>query len=166
MPGEYAQSWLDWEAMSGGRAALHGSPEEIRAAYVGLVQALAPMSPPFTENVDFKDADIEGVKVRIYTPKGVSGLLPVVSVSRWYWLPIQLLILAKAIWTHSGGYMVGDLDGEHSACGAISEHTKSAVINVDYRLAPEHKWPAQLDDCMTVYRWVCLDHSRPIRICF
>lgn len=38
--------------------------------------------------------------------------------------------------------------------GVISDATKSAVVNVDYRLAPEHKWPAQLEDSVKLYRWV------------
>lgn len=41
--------------------------------------------------------------------------------------------------------------------GVISDATKSAVVNVDYRLAPEHKWPAQLEDSLKLYKWVRID---------
>ncbi|KAK0277449.1 hypothetical protein LTR91_006080 [Friedmanniomyces endolithicus] len=54
---------------------------------------------------------------------------------------------------HGGGYMVGGLDDDDLFCRAISEHSNSALIAVDYRLAPEHKWPAALDDSVKVYKW-------------
>ncbi|EME86810.1 uncharacterized protein MYCFIDRAFT_49459 [Pseudocercospora fijiensis CIRAD86] len=135
MGGDYAQSWKDWEAASGGRAILHGSPAEIRGMVDGLMQALTPMMPPFTEAVDVKEGDVDGIKYRIYTPKAKSGPFP------------------TAIWTHEGGYMTGDLDSDHLICGLVSEHTNSAVVNIDYRLAPEFQWPTQLEDSMKVYKW-------------
>ncbi|CAK3789826.1 Versiconal hemiacetal acetate esterase [Lecanosticta acicola] len=135
MPREYAQSWLEWEAASGGRAVLKGTVEEIRAMSDNLSQALLPMLPPFTDKVTVQESEIEGTKVRIYNPKGTSGPLP------------------TAIWTHGGGYMLGDLDTDHHLCGLVSEQTKSVVVNVDYRLAPEAVWPAQLEDCVKVYKW-------------
>ena len=55
---------------------------------------------------------------------------------------------------HGGGYVLGNLDTDDSLCRVVAEHTSSVVVNVDYRLAPEHKWPAQLDDSVKVYRWV------------
>lgn len=142
MSGQYAKSWLDWEAASGGRAVLHGSTEEIRGMFDGLVQAILPMMPPFTENVEVKEGDVDGIKYRTYTPKGVTGPLP------------------TAIWTHGGGYMVGNLDSDHLLCGVVAEHTKSTVVNIDYRLAPETAWPGQLEDCLKVYKWVL---NRPSR---
>ena len=50
--------------------------------------------------------------------------------------------------------MVGDLNGDDFLCRVVAENTKSTVVSVDYRLAPEHKWPAQLDDSVKVYKWV------------
>ncbi|KAK3678138.1 Telomerase-binding protein [Recurvomyces mirabilis] len=129
------QSWLDLEAASGGRAILKGSPEEIKAMYAGLVAALAPQFPKPSENVESKDGEVDGIKYRLYWPKNASGSLP------------------TAIWTHGGGYMTGDLDSDDLLCRVVAEHTNSAVVNVDYRLTPEYKWPVQLDDCMKVYKW-------------
>ncbi|KAK3056868.1 Telomerase-binding protein [Extremus antarcticus] len=137
----YAQSWLDWEAASGGRACLKGSPEEIRAQYDGLVAALIPMMPPMPEGVDVAEGDVDGVKYRTYTPQEGSGPFPI------------------AIWTHGGGYMTGDLNADHFFCLVVALQTKSAVVNIDYRLAPETKWPGQLEDCMKVYKWAVANAS-------
>lgn len=136
MPGEYATSWLDWEAQSGGRAIMHGTPDEIKGMYEGLVQALMPMAPPFSENVDVTEGDVEGIKYRIYKPKGVEGPLPI------------------GFDTHGGGWMTGDLNSDHILCGVIAEHTKSVVVNVDYRLTPEVAYPVPLEDCLKGYKWV------------
>lgn len=50
--------------------------------------------------------------------------------------------------------MLGDLNSDDALCRVVAEHTNSAVVNIDYPLTPEHKWPTQLDDSMKVYRWV------------
>lgn len=55
---------------------------------------------------------------------------------------------------HGGGWMTGDIDTDDLLCQIVSEHAHVAVVNIDYRLSPDAVWPAQLDDCMTVYRWV------------
>lgn len=134
----YAKSWLDWEAASGGRATLKGGPEEMRTMYAGLVEALLPLMPPMPEGVDVVEGEVDGVKYRTYTPQGSDGPFPI------------------ALWTHGGGYMLGDLNADHFLCLVVALQTKSAVVNVDYRLAPEHKWPAQLDDGLKLYKWVSL----------
>lgn len=49
--------------------------------------------------------------------------------------------------------MLGDLNSDDVLCRVVAEHTNSAVVSIDYRLTPEHKWPTQLEDSMKVYRW-------------
>jgi len=115
---------------------LAGSPADIKQQYEDLVAMLMPQMPKPSENVESKDGDIDGVKYRVYNPKGASGSLPI------------------AIWTHGGGYMTGDLNSDDVLCRVVSEHTKSVVVNIDYSLTPEHKWPTQLDECLKVYKWV------------
>lgn len=56
-----------------------------------------------------------------------------------------------------GGYMVGDLNADDFLCRVVAENTKTAIVSVDYRLAPEYKWPAQLDDSVKVYKWVSMN---------
>jgi acetyl esterase len=55
---------------------------------------------------------------------------------------------------HGGGFVVGDLDMADTVCATISRDAGAVVVSVDYRLAPEHKFPAGLDDMKAVTRWV------------
>ena len=131
----YTQSWLEFEKASGGRMVLQGSHEEIKKQYEGLVEMLMPHAPPPSENVESKDGDVDGVKYRVYKPKAATQPLPI------------------AIWTHGGGYMTGDLNADDVLCRVVAEHTNSVVVNIDYSLTPESKWPTQLNECVKVYKW-------------
>ncbi|HEX4977602.1 MAG TPA: alpha/beta hydrolase [Nocardioides sp.] len=55
---------------------------------------------------------------------------------------------------HGGGMMYGDLDSHDAACRFLTERADVRVLAVDYRLAPEHKFPAAVEDCWTAYQWV------------
>jgi len=55
---------------------------------------------------------------------------------------------------HGGGFVVGDLDMADTVCRSICRDADVVVISVDYRLAPEHKFPAGLEDMLAVTRWV------------
>jgi acetyl esterase len=61
--------------------------------------------------------------------------------------------LGAVIWLHGGGWMMGNLDTEHSWAGRITELAGAVVISVAYRLAPEHPFPAAHDDVYAVLRW-------------
>lgn len=71
-----AQSWLDLEKASGGRAVLKGTPDEIKAMHNGLVESLLPHLPKPSENVESKDGDVDGIGYRLYWPKSASSALP------------------------------------------------------------------------------------------
>jgi acetyl esterase len=58
------------------------------------------------------------------------------------------------VWYHGGGWVIGDLDGSDPTCRAISNKTGCAVVSVDYRMAPEYKFPAPLEDCYAATKWV------------
>jgi len=137
MVGQYKESWLKLEEALGGRTALNGTPEEFREQFAGLLGMLAPLYPPPTDAVSTKDGNVDGIGYRIYTPKDAEkgGALPV------------------GLYIHGGGFVVGNLDAEDVLCRAISEHCKCILISADYRLAPEHKAPAQLIDCLNVLKW-------------
>lgn len=58
------------------------------------------------------------------------------------------------VFFHGGGFVLGDLDTHEPACAEIARLLDLPVISVDYRLAPEHPWPAAPDDCEAAARWV------------
>jgi len=77
------------------------------------------------------------IAARIYTPKtDVKGPLPVVA----YW--------------HGGGFVIADLDTYDASARALAKESKAIVVSLDYRHAPEAKFPAAHDDAFTGYQWV------------
>ncbi|UOQ69530.1 alpha/beta hydrolase [Hymenobacter volaticus] len=78
----------------------------------------------------------DGILVRIYTPTGVTGPLPVV------------------VYYHGGGWVIGSLDVYEPSAKALAENTGAIVVNVDYRLSPEAKFPAAHEDSYAAYKWV------------
>lgn len=81
------------------------------------------------------------VHVRVYTPHGAAGLLPVIV----YW--------------HGGGYTLGDLDGYDNVCRRLCLDTGAIVASAAYRLAPEHPFPAAQEDAWAALQWVA-EHAR------
>lgn len=72
--------------------------------------------------------------VRIYTPTG-QGPFPIV------------------VYFHGGGWVVGDLDTQDMICRALCHGAGSVVVSVDYRLAPEHRFPAAVEDAWAATNW-------------
>ncbi|MGH3912811.1 MAG: alpha/beta hydrolase [Pseudonocardiaceae bacterium] len=104
------------------------------------ITARQPVYAPLTP-VDVTHRTIPGppegppVAVRIYRPSGQPEPPPVL------------------IYLHGGGFMLGDLDTVHSTTTRIADQVGAVVISVDYRLAPEHPFPAGLEDCYAVLEW-------------
>ena len=76
------------------------------------------------------------IPVRIYRPKKIQNPAPVL------------------LFFHGGGFVIGDLDGYDHPCRRLAKLSKSVVISVDYRLAPEHKFPVGLEDCWATFDWI------------
>lgn len=57
------------------------------------------------------------------------------------------------VYFHGGGFVVGDLDSHEAHAVRLANESDCVVVNVDYRLAPEHKFPAAYEDCLAVTRW-------------
>jgi acetyl esterase len=76
------------------------------------------------------------IPLRIYTPREAGSLLPVL------------------VWLHGGGHVVGSLDSYDALCRSLALRADCVVVSVDYRLAPEHKFPAGVDDAFAALQWV------------
>ena len=93
-----------------------------------------------------RDLKVDGAEgpmlARLYTPTERLGADPA---------PTMLFI-------HGGGWMYGDLESHDPACRFIAENSGVQVLAIDYRLAPEHKFPAAVEDCQAAYRWL-VEHA-------
>src|SRR5271154_242458 len=58
------------------------------------------------------------------------------------------------VYCHAGGFALGTLDTDHRQCVELARRGRCTVVSVDYRLSPEHPYPAALDDAVTALRWV------------
>jgi acetyl esterase/lipase len=92
-----------------------------------------------TTGIAIEDVLAAGVPVRIY--RGGPSRAPVV------------------VYCHSGAFVLGNLDVDHRQCVELARRGRCTVISVDYRLAPEHPFPAGLDDATTVLEWVAANGS-------
>ena len=61
--------------------------------------------------------------------------------------------LGLLVFFHGGGWVIGDLNSHDGVCRSLANKSGHAVLSVDYRLAPEHKFPAAFDDCVTALKW-------------
>lgn len=69
-------------------------------------------------------------------------------------------VLPALVYFHGGGWVIGDLDTHEAVCRAFANAAGCAVFSVDYRLAPEHKYPAAADDCYAFTRWLAENSAR------
>ena len=63
------------------------------------------------------------------------------------------------VYFHGGGWVVGDLDSHDASCRLLAAVTGCVVVAVDYRLAPEHPFPAAVEDAVAAYRWAQRNHG-------
>ncbi|MEN2395332.1 alpha/beta hydrolase [Pseudomonas halotolerans] len=104
-----------------------------RQAYSQMCQAF---TPPCPEALAVKDFELAGVAVRAYCPRSAP------PSEGW---PCILYL-------HGGGWVVGDLDSHDFICMELAATLGVLVLAVDYRLAPEHPFPAGFQDCIAVWR--------------
>ena len=129
------RSILDFIEAAGGPPPDDPSPEEMRESYTAL-NALA--SRP--EVVSVTDRVVPGpagdVPVRVYVPTDGPGPRPVL------------------VYFHGGGWVIGDLETHDGTVRAVATGSGVTVVSVDYRRAPEHPFPAAVDDALAAVRWV------------
>lgn len=112
-------------------AAMRRRPlEEIRCGYRDWALAVGGTPECLAAVVD---VDAGGVPARLYQPKGDERDV--------------------LVWFHGGAWMLGELDGTDRIARALARRSGAAVLTVDYRLAPEHRFPAAIDDAWTAAAW-------------
>jgi acetyl esterase len=62
------------------------------------------------------------------------------------------------VWLHGGGWVICNLDTHDAMCRVLANAASATVVSVDYRLAPEHRFPGPLDDCFDAVSWVASQH--------
>jgi acetyl esterase len=108
--------------------------------------AVRQMAEVFSQSADTSGLDVSDrtvcgpdgapeVAVRVYSPVG------------------DVIPRAGAIYIHGGGFTVGSIDLEHAHAAAIAKGVGAVVVSVEYRLAPEHPYPAALHDCYAALTW-------------
>ncbi|WP_321490929.1 alpha/beta hydrolase [uncultured Hyphomonas sp.] len=103
-------------------------------------ETLASVAAPIEPGVRTEDLTIPGpnrneIPARIYRPDGQDPKAPLM------------------VYFHMGGGVIGDLETCHAWCSILASRVKCPVLSVDYRLAPQHIFPAGIDDCCAAYEW-------------
>ena len=111
------------------------SVEDARQVIVDLFGAQDDLEP-VAKVEDRMIAGAEGdIPARVYTPEG-PGPFPIL------------------VYFHGGGWVIGNLDAYDPTCRALANAAQCVVASIEYRLAPEHKFPAAPEDCYAALQWV------------
>ena len=130
-----AQAVIDLIVKSGRPAYNTLSPKDARQLFKETRPASTPTPPQIGE---VRDMLADSVAVRVYRPAGVAADTP----------------LPALVFFHGGGWVIGDLDTHDVLCRQLANQSGCAVVAVDYRLGPEHRFPAAVDDALAATSWV------------
>jgi acetyl esterase len=137
---------LDTLGSSGLLPLTRGDAAQTRAHYLTL--SLSRRGPGFVPEQVASVADLRspgGVPVRVFEPASPGG--------------------CTLIYLHGGGWVVGNVETHDPLCRRVANETGARVVSVDYRLAPEHPFPAALDDAEEVLNWLLAqDPGRPVGV--
>jgi acetyl esterase len=115
------------------------TPAEAREAMLASRKILAPEPE---EVAECRDTSVPGplgpIGVRLYRPLGTEATD----------------VLPALVFFHGGGWVIGDLDTHDVACRRYANAARCRVVSIDYRMAPEHVFPAAVDDCAAATKWV------------
>jgi acetyl esterase len=143
-----AQAMLDLIKAAGRPPFESLTPDEARTAYMNGRRLLQPDPEPVGDAHDTTAPGPHGpIPVRLYRPMGApaDAKLPVL------------------IYYHGGGWLLGGLDSHDVVCRRFANAAGCRVVSVDYRMAPEHKFPAAVDDCEATTRWA-IDNAATLGI--
>ncbi len=115
------------------------TPPEAREFYRAGRRILQPEPPQVAEVRNLRAPGAAGeIALRLYRGLGTE----------------RSVALPALVYFHGGGWVIGDLDTHDGVCRLIASTAGCAVISVDYRLAPEHKFPAAVDDAVAATEWI------------
>jgi acetyl esterase len=125
------------------------SPAEARELYL-KGRVVSNPEPPELKSVKplAIPAPQGSIPARVYTPtrlREANGLAPCL------------------VFFHGGGWVIGDLDSHDVVCRKLADEGELIVVSVHYRLAPEHKFPAAVEDAIAATRWIA-DNSRQLNV--
>ena len=116
------------------------TPDQGREQYLTRVNELKFNEPIFRTEDRRLTGPGSDIPIRIYTPR---------ELKTGEKLPVL-------IWFHGGGFVIGSLETHDSVCRMLANQADCIVVAVDYRLAPESKFPGAVEDCETALKWVAL----------
>jgi len=120
-----------------------GAPTDAVAAREEMAAMMAMLPTPDLSSLDIDDRQVPGpegdppVPVRVYVPQERAAT-PTPAI----------------LYIHGGGFFVGSIDMEHSVSAGLAKELGVVVVSVEYRLAPEHPYPAPLEDCYAALQWL------------
>lgn len=109
-----------------------GTPQQARAHLDG--GTLLVSGPPI-EPVSARDVRLDTIDARLYTPSGLAEGSPLL------------------VFYHGGGFVLGSIDSHDNTCRFLAKHAQVRVLSVDYRLAPEHPFPAGVLDAVAAFEY-------------
>lgn len=92
---------------------------------------------------------LQGATIEALNIVTASRMMP----ARWHTMP-NSSAAKTVLYLHGGGYVLGSLDTHQELMVRLAQATSTRVLGIDYRLAPEHPFPAGLEDAMAAYRWL------------
>ncbi len=112
------------------------SPGQARDEFRTMLESFGGTPPAVAKSEDRAiDGPAGQIKLRVYTPEGKA--------------PFPVLVFF-----HGGGWVLGDLESHDALCRALTNEARCVTVAVDYRRAPEHKFPAAAEDCYAATLWV------------
>jgi acetyl esterase len=134
---------------------------DLLAYYQGLGKSFAPLAAGATAEVRRERylALTEGLSVANLNGMQVVDMsidLPGRTLNARSYSPLAHKPTKLLVFFHGGGWVIGDLESHHAVCADLSRALGVVVLSIDYRLAPEHPFPAAHDDAVDTVRW-CSD---------
>ncbi len=118
--------------------------QSVEMARKNFAEYLTFFGPKAISLANVSDRYIPGpagdLRIRLYRPSLVEEPLPLL------------------VFFHGGGFIMGSIETHDGLCRLLSNETRLPLISVDYRLAPENKWPAAKEDCIAAFKWIKTNH--------